>query len=158
MSGWGLPGILNVRVPNNVDSFAPLQLKFWVAYSWKVVTPVGLIMLTIAAPSSIIHSHIIGCGSLIEFFKAMQEVWLWSRYQVTIFENRWRITVILMWKKLIEVAISILTSDVKSREKLTCLLEYCYLHVWCVVRFRWLGEDCELVFLYYFIDTCFLLF
>ena len=71
-----------------------------------------------------IHSHIIGCGFLFEFFKVIQEVWLWSRHQVTIFGNRSRITTILVWKELIEVAISNLTSDVKSQELLppSCLI------------------------------------
>ena len=108
------------------------------------------------------HQLIWSCWQLlllIEFSKAIQEVWLWSRHQVTISGNRWRITAILVWKQLIKVAISNLTSDVRSREKLTWLLKCCYLHlVWCFVRFRWLGEDCKLVFLYYFIDNCFLLF
>ena len=167
MSGWGLQRILDVNVPNNVHSFAPLQLFFDV---WcDILSCVFLegchtnqfdhVDDCCSIQYYAIHSHIIICGFLIEFFKAMQEVWLWSRHQVTIFGNRWRITAILVSKELIEVAISNLTSHVKLREKFTWLLKCFYLHlVWCFVRLRWLGEDCELVFLYYFIDTCFLLF
>ena len=167
MSGWGLQGIFDVNVPNNVDSFFPLQLFF---DAWcEILSCISLegchtsrfdhVGDCCSIQYNAIHSHIIGCGFLIEFFKAMKEILVWSRRQVTIFGNRWRITTILVWKKLIQVAISNLTSDVKSREKLTWLLKCCYLHlVWCFVRFRWLGEDCEFVLLYYFIDTCFLLF
>ena len=141
MSGWGLQRILDVNVPNNVDSFAPFQLFFDV---WCEILSCVLLEAfhtnhfdhvddCCSIQYNAIHSHIIGCGFLIEFFKAMHEVWLWPRHQVTIFGNRY--------------------------EKLTWLLKCCYLHlVWCFVRFRWLGEDCEFVFLYYFIDTCFLLF
>ena len=104
MSGWGLQGILDVNVPNNVDSFAPLQLFFDV---WcEILSCVFLegchtswfdhVDDCCSIQYDAIHSHIIGCSFLTEFFKAMQEVRLWSRNQVTIFGNRWRKTAILV--------------------------------------------------------------
>ena len=133
MSGWGLQGIFDVNVPNSVNSFAPLEQFFDVWF--EILSCVFLedshtsrfdhVDNCCSIQYNAIHSHIIGCGFLIEFFKAMQEVWLWSRHQVTIFGSRWRITAILVWKELIEVAISNLTSDVKSREMLTWLLKCC---------------------------------
>ena len=120
MTGWGLQRILDVNVPNNVDSFAPLQLFFDV---WcEILSCVLLegfhtnrfdhVNDCCSIQYNAIHSHIIGCSFLLEFFKAMHEVWLWPRHQVTIFGNGY--------------------------EKLTWLLKCCYFHlVWCFVRFRW---------------------